>query len=74
MRVENLPSPGATANGHRLRVESARALSVTEVHASKVPNPLAPALPAATASQVTLRAFFNACAAAVAPMLPPPPV
>ena len=60
MRVETLPSPGLLSNGIRIRIESAKAISAVEINAGIPVN----AGKSSTAGP--LKAFFDACSAAVA--------
>lgn len=59
MRIETLPSPGVLANGIKLRVEAAKAISSVEVTAMRTPGGL-------VSGAGKLRDFFLACAASLA--------
>lgn len=64
MRVETLPSPGLLSNGIRIRIEAAKAISSVEISAG------IPANAGKTSTATELKAFFDACSAAVAPYVP----
>lgn len=58
MRLETLPSPGLLANGYKVRMEAAKAISSVEIMAARTPGNK-------TATAATLSAFFTACATAL---------
>lgn len=67
MRVETLPSPGLLSNGIRIRIEAAKAISAVEINAG------IPANGGYAANAQQLKDFFDACSAAVAPLIDPTP-
>lgn len=58
MRVTTLPSPGVLANGHKLRIEAAKAISAVEITAGRTTG-------GKTTTGALLAAFFTACASAL---------
>lgn len=60
MRVETLPSPGLLSNGIRIRIEAAKAISAVEINAG------IPANAGKASNAFQLKAFFDACSAAIA--------
>jgi hypothetical protein len=59
MRVETLPSPGLLSNGIRIRIEASKAISAVEINAG------IPANAGKSSSAQPLKAFFDACSAAL---------
>ena len=60
MRVSTLPSPGLLSNGIRIRIEAAKAISAVEINAG------IPVNGGKSKSATNLKAFFDACSAAIA--------
>jgi hypothetical protein len=60
MRIETLPSPGLLSNGIRIRIEAAKAISAVEINAGLSVNA------GKSKSAFQLKAFFDACSAAIA--------
>lgn len=60
MRIETLPSPGLLSNGIRIRIEAAKAISAIEINAGLSVNG------GKARSAFQLKAFFDACSAAIA--------
>jgi hypothetical protein len=58
MRVETLPSPGILSMGIRLRTEASKAISATEIFASRNGG--------TSGAATQLHTFFTACATAIA--------
>ena len=59
MRVETLPSPGLLANGIRIRIEAAKAISAVEINAG------IPVNSGVSSSAKPLKDFFDACSSAL---------
>lgn len=59
MRVATLPSPGLLSNGIRIRIEAAKAISAVEINAG------IPANGGKARNAFALKAFFDACSAAI---------
>lgn len=63
MRVDTLPAPGLLANGIRIRIEAAKAISAVEINAG------IPANGGKSSTAKPLSDFFTACAAALSTFL-----